>query len=124
MLRSLEPLCRFPARLTLADRHPSSPVSRTMKPSFGTLLLLAASAPTVIPAEAPDAVTRTRTERRMPLGFGRAQRRAALALVLPLASAACAQSGIMVGGPGVQVGIPMRRAAVFGDTVADRLYFG
>jgi hypothetical protein len=47
-----------------------------------------------------------------------------LAFVLPLASAACSQSGIMVGGPGVQVGIPMRRTAAFGDTVADRLYFG
>ena len=47
-----------------------------------------------------------------------------LAFVLPLASAACQPSGIMVGGPGVQVGIPMRRTAAFGDTVADRLYFG
>src|SRR5215218_10533360 len=47
-----------------------------------------------------------------------------LALVLPLASAACAQSGIMVGGPGVQVGSPVRRPAAFGDSVADRLYFG
>ena len=48
-----------------------------------------------------------------------------VALVFPLASAACAQSGIMVGGPGVQVGIPVRRQALaFGDTVADRLYFG
>ena len=47
-----------------------------------------------------------------------------IAFVLPLASAACAQSGVMVGGPGVQVGIPLRRAALFGDTVADRLFFG
>jgi hypothetical protein len=47
-----------------------------------------------------------------------------LAFVLPLASAACAQSGIMVGGPGMQVGIPVRRTAAFGDSVADRLYFG
>jgi hypothetical protein len=46
------------------------------------------------------------------------------AFVLPLAAAACAQSGIMVGGPGVQVGIPVRRTAAFGDTVADRMYFG
>jgi hypothetical protein len=46
-----------------------------------------------------------------------------LACTLPLA-AACANSGVMVGGPGVQVGIPMRRTAAFGDTVADRLYFG
>src|SRR3954465_12817319 len=46
------------------------------------------------------------------------------AFVLSVAAGACAQSGIMVGGPGVQVGIPVRRAAVFGDTVADRLYFG
>ncbi|HVG43813.1 MAG TPA: DUF3574 domain-containing protein [Longimicrobium sp.] len=46
------------------------------------------------------------------------------AFVLPLASAACSQSGIMVGGPGVQVGIPVRRTAAFGDTVVDRLYFG
>lgn len=47
-----------------------------------------------------------------------------LAFVLPLASAACANSGVMVGGPGVQVGIPVRRTAAFGDTVVDRLYFG
>jgi hypothetical protein len=47
-----------------------------------------------------------------------------LAYILPLASAACSQSGIMVGGPGVQVGIPVRRHEMFGDTVDDRLYFG
>jgi hypothetical protein len=46
------------------------------------------------------------------------------AFVLPLTVGACQQSGIMVGGPGVQVGIPVRRMAAFGDTVADRLYFG
>jgi hypothetical protein len=50
--------------------------------------------------------------------------RLVFAFILPLASAACAQSGIMVGGPGVQVGIPVRRTAAFGDTVVDRLYFG
>jgi hypothetical protein len=55
---------------------------------------------------------------------GRGPRRAALALALSLAAGACAQSGIMVDGPGVQVGIPVRRTAAFGDTVADRLYFG
>ncbi|HET7460905.1 MAG TPA: DUF3574 domain-containing protein [Longimicrobium sp.] len=39
--------------------------------------------------------------------------------------AGCANSGLMVGGPGVQVGIPMRRTAdVFGDTVADQMFFG
>ena len=43
---------------------------------------------------------------------------------LLLVPAACSQSGIMVGGPGVQVGIPVRRMPAFGDTVADRLYFG
>jgi hypothetical protein len=47
-----------------------------------------------------------------------------LVLALPLAGAACANSGMMVGGPGVQVGIPMRRQTAMGDTVADRLYFG
>jgi hypothetical protein len=48
-----------------------------------------------------------------------------IAFALPLAGAACANSGVMVGGPGVQVGIPIRRPpAVMGDTVADRLYFG
>ncbi|HYH82867.1 MAG TPA: DUF3574 domain-containing protein [Longimicrobium sp.] len=48
-----------------------------------------------------------------------------LAVTAPLAFAACANSGIMVGGPGMQVGIPIRRTqAAFGDTVADRLYFG
>ncbi|HEX8374663.1 MAG TPA: DUF3574 domain-containing protein [Geminicoccaceae bacterium] len=47
-----------------------------------------------------------------------------LALVLPLAAGACQQSGIIVGRPGVQVGIPLRRMAAFGDTVTDRLYFG
>lgn len=52
------------------------------------------------------------------------KKRLLLAFVLPLAAAACANSGVMVGGPGMQVGIPMRRAAVMGDTVADRLYFG
>ncbi|HEU4558145.1 MAG TPA: DUF3574 domain-containing protein [Longimicrobium sp.] len=49
------------------------------------------------------------------------------AFAAPLAFAACAGSGIMVGGPGVQVGIPVGRttsAAVTGDTVADRLFFG
>jgi len=47
-----------------------------------------------------------------------------LAVALPLAGAACAGSGVMVGGPAMQVGIPIRRAAAIGDTVADRLYFG
>ncbi|HEX8830701.1 MAG TPA: DUF3574 domain-containing protein [Longimicrobium sp.] len=47
-----------------------------------------------------------------------------VAFAAPLAAAACANSGLMVGGPGVQVGIPIRRAAAIGDTVADRLYFG
>ena len=48
-----------------------------------------------------------------------------LALAAPLALASCAGSGIMVGGPGVQVGIPVgRTAAAMGDTVADRLFFG
>lgn len=51
--------------------------------------------------------------------------RSFLAAAAPLAFAACANGGIMVGGPGVQMGIPMRRAAsVFGDTVADRMFFG
>jgi hypothetical protein len=45
-------------------------------------------------------------------------------LVLSLAAGGCAQSGIVVGGPAMQVGIPIRRAAAMGDTVADRLYFG
>lgn len=50
---------------------------------------------------------------------------ARLAIVaLPLAAAACANSGLVVGGPGVQVGIPVRRTAAIGDTVADRLFFG
>jgi hypothetical protein len=53
------------------------------------------------------------------------QLRFVLACAAPLTLAACASSGLVVGGPGVQVGIPMRRtAAAFGDTVADRLYFG
>ncbi|HEV7588143.1 MAG TPA: DUF3574 domain-containing protein [Longimicrobium sp.] len=52
------------------------------------------------------------------------KRRLLLAIVLPFAASACANSGVMVGGPGVQVGIPMRRTAAFGDTVADRLFFG
>jgi Protein of unknown function (DUF3574) len=43
---------------------------------------------------------------------------------LTVAVAACANSGLMVGGPGVQVGIPIRRTAAFSDTVADRLFFG
>ncbi|HET7234085.1 MAG TPA: DUF3574 domain-containing protein [Longimicrobium sp.] len=47
-----------------------------------------------------------------------------LAFAAPLTVAACANTGVMVGGPGVQVGIPIRRAAAIGDTVADRLYFG
>jgi len=47
-----------------------------------------------------------------------------LAVALPLAGAACAGSGVMVGGPAMQVGIPIRRAAAIGDTVADRLYLG
>lgn len=47
-----------------------------------------------------------------------------LAAIVPLALPACANSGIMVGGPGMQVGIPMRRTAAIGDTVADRLFFG
>src|SRR5687768_12410641 len=47
-----------------------------------------------------------------------------VAFVLPLAAGACQQSGIIVGRPGVQVGIPLRRMAAFGDTVTDRLYFG
>jgi hypothetical protein len=48
-----------------------------------------------------------------------------LVLSLPLAAGACANSGVMVGGPGMQVGIPMHRTVpAFGDTVADRLYFG
>jgi Protein of unknown function (DUF3574) len=47
-----------------------------------------------------------------------------LAFVLPLAAGACANSGVVVGGPAMQVGIPIRRAVPMGDTVADRLYFG
>ena len=51
-----------------------------------------------------------------------------LALTSPLAiTAACANSGVMVGGPGVGVGVgfPNRRYDAFdGDTVVDRLYFG
>jgi hypothetical protein len=47
-----------------------------------------------------------------------------LAIALPLAGAACANSGVMVGGPGMQVGVPIRRAEPMGDTVADRLFFG
>ncbi len=49
------------------------------------------------------------------------------AFAAPLALASCAGSGIMVGGPGVQVGIPVGRTATataMGDTVADRLFFG
>src|SRR4051794_24508144 len=38
--------------------------------------------------------------------------------------AACANSGVVVGGPAMQVGFPIRRATPMGDTVADRLYFG
>ncbi|MFL5541187.1 MAG: DUF3574 domain-containing protein [Longimicrobiaceae bacterium] len=45
-------------------------------------------------------------------------------LVLALGLAACANSGVMVGGPAMQVGIPLRRTAAYGDSVADRLYFG
>jgi hypothetical protein len=41
-----------------------------------------------------------------------------------VALAACAGSSVMVGGPGVGIGFPTRRAEVFGDTVADRLYLG
>jgi hypothetical protein len=44
-------------------------------------------------------------------------------LALPLA-AACANSGVVVGGPAMQVGIPIRRQATLGDTVADQLFFG
>ena len=47
-----------------------------------------------------------------------------LGSAVPLALAACANSGVMVGGPGMQVGIPVRRPAAFADTVADRLFFG
>ncbi len=47
-----------------------------------------------------------------------------LAFATPLAFAACANSGLVLGGPGVQVGIPVRRTAAIGDTVADRLFFG
>jgi hypothetical protein len=48
-----------------------------------------------------------------------------LAIFLSVFGAACAGSGIVVGGPGMQVGIPVRRtAAAYGDTVVDRLYFG
>lgn len=45
-------------------------------------------------------------------------------LLLAAGLAACASSGVMVGGPAMQVGIPIRRTAAFGDTVTDRLYFG
>ena len=45
-------------------------------------------------------------------------------LILAAGLAACANPGVMVGGPGMQVAIPIRRAAAYGDTVADRLYFG
>jgi hypothetical protein len=41
-----------------------------------------------------------------------------------MALAACANSGVMLGGPGVQVGIPIRRQAALSDTVADQLFFG
>ncbi|HEX9936937.1 MAG TPA: DUF3574 domain-containing protein [Longimicrobium sp.] len=52
-------------------------------------------------------------------------RLAIAACAAPLALAACAGSGIMVGGPGMQVGFPVgRTAAAMGDTVADRLFFG
>jgi hypothetical protein len=44
--------------------------------------------------------------------------------VLALGLAACASSGVMVGGPAMQVGIPLRRTAAYGDMVTDRLYFG
>lgn len=48
-----------------------------------------------------------------------------LLAALPLTLPACASTGIMVGGPGVGVGFPTRRAEpAFGDTVVDRLYFG
>ncbi|HKP74209.1 MAG TPA: DUF3574 domain-containing protein [Longimicrobiaceae bacterium] len=47
-----------------------------------------------------------------------------LVLALPLAGAACANSGVVVGGPAMQVGFPVRRPVAMGDTVADRLYFG
>lgn len=52
-------------------------------------------------------------------------RLAVAACAAPLVLAACAGSGIMVGGPGMQVGFPVgRNAAAMGDTVADRLFFG
>lgn len=47
-----------------------------------------------------------------------------LSILTPLALSACAGTGVMVGGPGMSVGIPMRRAETLGDTVADRLFFG
>jgi Protein of unknown function (DUF3574) len=46
------------------------------------------------------------------------------ACMMAVALPACAGSSVMVGGPGVGIGFPTRRAEVFGDTVADRLYFG
>jgi hypothetical protein len=46
------------------------------------------------------------------------------ASAVPLAGAACANSGLVVGGPAMQVGIPIRRQATLGDTVADQLFFG
>jgi hypothetical protein len=45
-------------------------------------------------------------------------------LLLAVSLAACANSGVVVGGPAMQVGIPIRRQAALADTVADRLYFG
>ena len=45
-------------------------------------------------------------------------------LLLAIGLAACANSGVMVGGPAMQVGIPLRRTAAYGDSVTDRLYFG
>lgn len=51
-------------------------------------------------------------------------RRVVAACALPLMVAACAGSSVMVGGPGVGIGFPTRRAEVFGDTVADRMFFG
>jgi len=44
--------------------------------------------------------------------------------VMAAALPACAGSSVMVGGPGVGIGFPTRRAEVFGDTVADRMFFG
>lgn len=45
-------------------------------------------------------------------------------LLLSLGLAACANSGVVVGGPAMQVGIPIRRQLPQSDTVADQLFFG